>query len=157
MDAEELFALEREGRPIGTCSLHANPEPPSGYPREVWQPDQADEILRGALPGRSASRLGSDANAAPWGFDMGSRFYGDVRKRGRRDFEAVVGAVVEICQTPLSRRNPRVKPLEGHGGRLWRYRVGDDWRLVYEPDRARRVVRLLHFGPRGDVYKSLAP
>ena len=157
MDAEELFALEREGRLIGTCSLHANPEPPSGYPREVWQPDQADEILRGALPGRSASRLGSDANAAPWGFDMGSRFYRDVRKRGRRDFATIVGAVVEICRAPLSRGNPRVKPLEGHGGRLWRYRVGNDWRLVYEPDGARRVVRLLRFGSRGDVYKSLAP
>ena len=33
MDAEEFFALEREGGLIGTCSLHANREPPSGYPR----------------------------------------------------------------------------------------------------------------------------
>ena len=157
MDAEGLYALEREGGPIGTCSLHANREPPSGYPREVWQPYQADEVLRGALPGRSASRFGSDANAAPWGFDMGSRFFGDVRRRGKRDFGSIVGAIVEICQAPVSRSNPRVRPLEGHGGRLWRYRVGEDWRLVYEPDGARRVVRLLRFGPRGDIYKSLAP
>ena len=156
MDAEELFALESEGGRIGTCSMHANAEPPSGYPREVWQPDQAEEVLRGALPGRSGGRFSSDANAAPWGFDMGSRFYGDVKKPVRRDFQTIVGAVVEICQAPLSRRNPKVKRLEGHGGRLWRYRVGHE-RLVYEPDGARRVVRLLRFGPRGDVYKSLPP
>ena len=152
MEAEELFALEREGGRIGTCSLHALPEPPSGYPREVWQPDQAEEVLRGALLRQAGT--GVDPTAAPWGFDMGSRFYGDVKRRGRKDFRTIVGAVVEICQSPLSRRNPRTKPLEGHGGRLWRYRVGDD-RLVYEPDGARRVVRLLRFGPRGDVYKSL--
>ena len=154
MEAEELFALEREGGRIGTCTLHAKPEPPPGYPREVWQADQAEEVLRGALPGHSPSRFEADANAAPWDFDMGSGFYGDVKSRGRRDFPRIVGAVIEICQAPLSRRNPRTKPLEGHGGRLWRCRVGED-RLVYEPDARRRVVRLLRFGSRGDVYKSL--
>lgn len=155
MEAEEIFALEREGGLIGTCSLHASREPPSGYPREVWQPDQAEEVLRGALPDRSGSRFGSDADAALWDFEMGSRFFGDVKSRGRRDFGTIVKAVVETCQAPLS-RNPQVKRLEGHGGRLWRYRAGDD-RLVYEPDEARRVVRLLRFGARGDVYKSLSP
>ena len=154
MDAEELFALESQGGRIGTCSLHANAEPPSGYPREVWQPDQAEEVLRGALPNRSASRRSADLNAGPWAFDMGSRFYGDVKAPNRRDFRAIVRAVVEICQAPLSRRNPRVKRLEGHGGLLWRYRVGED-RLVYEPVEARRVVRLLRFGSRGKVYKGL--
>ena len=157
MDAEQLFALESEGGGIGTCSLHAQAEPPSGYPREVWQSDQAEEVLRGGLPGHSGNGFGTDANEAPWSFDMGPRFYGDVKRRGRRDFQAIVEAVVEVCRAPLSRRNARVKRLEGYGGRLWRYRVGEDWRLVYEPDGARRVVRLLRFGPRGDVYKSLSP
>lgn len=155
MDAEELFALEREGTRIGTCSLHASAEPPSGCPREVWQPDQAEEILRGALPGRPGSQPGPDENTASWSFDMGSRFYSDVKSRGRRDFGTIVKAIVEICQSPLS-QNRRVRPLEGHGGRLWRYRAGED-RLVFEPDRGRRVVRLLRFGPRGDVYKGLSP
>ena len=155
MDAEELFALNGERTRIGTCSLHASPEPPSGYPREVWQPDQAAEVLRGGLPGYSGGRLGSDANATPWAFDMGSRFYGDVKRRGRRKFPRIVPAVIEICHAPLSRESATVKPLEGRGGRLWRYRLGENWRLVYEPDAAQRVVRLLRFGPRGDVYKSL--
>ena len=152
MDAEELFVLEGEGRRIGTCSLHANPEPPSGYPRELWQPHQAEEVLRGALPGLSGSS--ADAGEGLWDFDMGSRFYADVKSRGRRDFGTIVGAVVDICRAPMSRRNPGVSRLEGHGGRLWRYRVGED-RLVYEPDGARGVIRLLRFGSRGDVYKGL--
>ena len=155
MDAEQLFALESQGERIGTCSLHQDEVPPSGYPREVWQPDQAKEILRGAIPGPSEIRVASDAKEAAWGFEMGSRFFGDVKRRGRRDFGTVVGAVMEICQAPLAAQtNPRLKRLEGHGGRLWRYRVGDD-RLVYDPDGARRVVRLIRFGPRGDVYKGL--
>ena len=156
MEPEELFALEREGGRIGTCSLHAIPEPPSGYPREVWQSDQAEHALRGALLQQAGSGFDGDPEAAPWGFDMGPRFYRDVKRRGRKDFRAIVSAVVQICQSPLSRRNPRSKPLEGHGGRLWRYRVGDD-RLVYEPDAPRHVVRLHRFGPRGDIYKSLSP
>ena len=62
--------------------------------------------------------------------------------------------MIEVCRAPMKPRGNAAKRLEGHGGRYWRYRLGD-LRLVYEPDPARRVVHLLRFGPRGDVFKGL--
>ena len=69
-------------------------------------------------------------------------------------FKEALRAVVEICNTPMYPRSNTVKRLSGHGGRPWRYRLGDR-RLVYEPDEVRRMVRLRRFGPRGDVYSDL--
>ena len=159
MTAEELRALGMRQTPqaegLGTCSLHRTGEPPAGYPREVWPPRQAEAVFRGAFAGRVSDGSSSDAKAAPWAFDMGTDFFGDIKKRGRRDFQKIVRAVVEICQAPVSGRNGSIKPLQGHSGRLWRYGIGGD-RLVYEPDQSRRVIRLLRFRSRGVVYKGLA-
>ena len=151
MDAEALFAMEREGGMVGTCSLHTTAEPPSGYPREVWGPDQAEQILRGAL-GPSPPSPRPSAQAQPWGFELGSRFYSDVKRRGKTGLPTIIEAIVEICRAPKSHRD--VESLQGHGGGLWRYRAGKD-RLVYEVDEARHVVRLSRFEARGDVYKGL--
>ena len=138
---DELIGLDPEhpSAEFGTCRLQRSTEPPSGYPTETWPVDMAREVLGGGNP-----------DAGPWQFTMTSRF----QREARSAFREALRAVVEICHAPMSARNNTVKPLSGRGGRLWRYRLGDR-RLVYEPDEARRVVRFLRFGPRGDVYAGL--
>lgn len=138
---DELIGLDPEHPTpeFGTCRLHRSTEPPPGYPTETWPVDMAQEVLGGGNP-----------DAGPWHFTMTSRFQREVRSA----FREALRAVVEICHAPMSARSNTVKRLSGHGGRLWRYRLGDR-RLVYEPDETRRVVRFLRFGPRGDVYAGL--
>ena len=138
---DELIGLDPEhaSAEFGTCRLQRSPEPPSGYPTETWQAHMAEEVLGGGNP-----------NAGPWQFTMSARFHRDARGA----FKETLRAVVEVCNAPMSPRGNAVRRLSGHGGRLWRYRLGDR-RLVYEPDPTRRVVRFLRFGPRGDVYSGL--
>ncbi len=49
---------------------------------------------------------------------------------------------------------PRVKKLDGFRA-LWRYRVAEDWRLIYGVDRKESLVTLLMIGHRGSVYERL--
>ena len=137
----ELIDLDREHpRPeFRTCRLQRSTEAPPGYPTETWPVDMAREVLGGGIP-----------DAGPWRFTMTSRF----QREARSAFTEALRAVVEICHAPMSARSNTIQRLSGHGGRLWRYRLGDR-RLVYEPDEARRVVRFLRFGPGGDVYCGL--
>lgn len=141
LDDDDLVGLEPHNPPtaFGTCQFHRSIEPPPDYPRETWHPDMAAEVLRGGVP-----------DDRTWSFSVTARFQSDAR----RAIEAAVSAVIEICRAPMTPRDNKIRRLEGHQGRLWRYRLGD-LRLVYEPDPAERVVLLRRFGPRGDVYKGL--
>ena len=143
LSEDELIALEPEDSPVefGTSHLHRSTEPPAGYPVETWQPHLAAEVLRYGNP---------DSRVGPWEFTMSERF----RRDAKGAFQETLRAVVEICAAPMSPRGSTVKRLTGHDGRLWRYRLGDR-RFVYEPDKDRRVVRLLRCGHRGDVYSGL--
>ena len=138
---DELIDLDPEHPPaeFGTCRLQRSTEAPPGYPTEMWPVYMAPEVLGGGNP-----------STGPWQFTMSARFQRDARAA----FKETLRAVVEICSAPMSPRGDAVKRLSGHGGRLWRYRLGDR-RLVYEPDPTRRVVRFLRFGPRGDVCSGL--
>ena len=138
---DELIGLgpEHPHPEFHSCRLRWSTEPPPGYPTETWPVDMAPEVLGGGNP-----------DAGPWQFTMTSRF----QREARAAFREALRAVVEICNAPMSPRGTAIKRLSGHGGRLWRYRLGDR-RLVYEPDEARHVVRFLRFGPRGDVYSGL--
>ena len=138
---DKLIGMDPENpsAEFGTCRLQRSPEPPFGYPTETWEAHMAEEVLGGGNP-----------NAGPWQFTMTARFQRDARAA----FRETLRAVVEVCNAPMTPRGDAVRRLSGHGGRLWRYRLGDR-RLVYEPEPTRRVVRFLRFGPRGDVYSGL--
>jgi mRNA interferase RelE/StbE len=47
------------------------------------------------------------------------------------------------------------EPLRGELAGLWRYRVRR-FRIVYAPDRAARVVRVVAVGPRRSIYEEVA-
>lgn len=66
-------------------------------------------------------------------------------------FDATSKAVEEIRQGPLSLRGNTIKPLSHDLKGKWRYRIGD-FRIVYEPDPDRKIVRLLDGGPRSGIY-----
>jgi mRNA interferase RelE/StbE len=62
--------------------------------------------------------------------------------------ELVLGKVRELARDPFGA--PHVKKLVGCVG--YRLRVGD-WRVIYDVESDRLVVRVLRIGSRGGVYE----
>jgi len=62
--------------------------------------------------------------------------------------ELVLGKVHELARDPFG--TPHVKKLVGCVG--YRLRVGD-WRVIYDVESDRLVVRVLRIGSRGGVYE----
>ena len=66
---------------------------------------------------------------------------GDVR-------ELVVSKIEGLARDPFGAAN--VKQLVGRPG--YRLRVGD-WRVIYDVESERLLVRVLKVGPRGEIYE----
>ena len=62
--------------------------------------------------------------------------------------EMVKSKIEALARDPFGAAN--VKQLVGEPG--YRLRVGD-WRVIYDVDSGRLVVRVLKIGPRGGVYE----
>lgn len=60
----------------------------------------------------------------------------------------------ELRTRPDQHDPPRIKRLQGYKN-LWRYRVADDYRLVYGVDISSRCVTMLMLGHRDKVYERL--
>ena len=60
----------------------------------------------------------------------------------------------ELRSRPDTADPPRIKKLSGYKS-LWRYRVSDEWRLVYKVDPSERLVTMLMVGHRGAIYDRL--
>lgn len=61
--------------------------------------------------------------------------------------ELVLGKIEGLARDPFGAAN--VKQLVGQPG--WRLRVGD-WRVIYDVQQKRLVVRVLRVAPRGGAY-----
>lgn len=69
-----------------------------------------------------------------------------------RDQEArILTRLHELESDPYA--PPNTKALEGRPG-LRSARVGD-WRIVYRPDEANGIVRVVVIAPRGEVYRLI--
>ncbi|MEN9316549.1 MAG: hypothetical protein RIS35_2942 [Pseudomonadota bacterium] len=62
--------------------------------------------------------------------------------------ELLTEKIEDLARDPYSAAN--VRQLVGRPG--YRLRVGD-WRVIYDVDDGRLVVRVLRIGPRGGVYE----
>ena len=69
-------------------------------------------------------------------------------KMPRNARDLVKAKLADLAADPAQARN--VKKLVGRPG--YRLRVGD-WRVIYELESGRLVVRVLEIGPRGGVYQ----
>jgi len=63
----------------------------------------------------------------------------------------VLEAIVYLTKEPLVGVGDTLVPLKNEEEK-WRYRIGD-YRLTYYPEEKNGVVRLLDFGPRGEIYR----
>lgn len=69
-------------------------------------------------------------------------------KRTRKRIKRVLEEL-EQAESPLFHQN--VKPLTGELKGDYRLRVGD-WRLLFTPDKEKKIIHLYAILPRGDAY-----
>lgn len=65
--------------------------------------------------------------------------------------QAVVSALEELEQDPVTPRGNTIKKMKGYTN-VYRYRLGD-FRLLYAAELRARMIQLLAIGPRGSVYE----
>ena len=152
-------------RPSREHCVSASMATPAGFPEEfapliaaqherhIWQPqhlgEDVREIVRGGNPDRSPSMERRDGGR--WEFTLAKEFRRDLKQRSHL-FEQSIAALMEVCDSPMSARSNTVKPLRNELRGMWRYRMGD-LRLIYQPDKDRRVVHFLGLKPRADAYE----
>jgi mRNA interferase RelE/StbE len=75
----------------------------------------------------------------------------DIRKLDKSTQKKAVAAIEMLAAEP---RPSGVKKLEGKE-KLYRIRVGKDYRIVYRIEDAKLIVLVLAIGNRKDIYRSL--
>ena len=136
----------RVGFRIGDCRFVFASQP---RPQPQHLGEDVREIVRGGNPDRSPSMERRDGGR--WEFTLAKEFRRDLKQRSHL-FEQSIRALMEVCDSPMSARSNTVKPLRNELRGMWRYRMGD-FRLIYQPDKDRRVVHFLGLKPRADAYE----
>jgi mRNA interferase RelE/StbE len=70
-------------------------------------------------------------------------------KLPKSDFQAVIGVMKDLAQTPRPRGIEKVKSTG-----LWRVRQGD-YRIIYAIDDNKHLVTIVRVGHRREIYRSL--
>ena len=140
----EAFKFEYEFRVALRTLWGAEPDEPTS---------QVPDALSYSLDISDVHFSLADPEPLPWSIAFTPTFRKAIATADRKLQGRVLSALTELSETPTTVHGDTRKPLSGELKGLWRYRFGD-YRLVYEPREANRIVVLVDFGSRGTVYES---
>ncbi len=86
-----------------------------------------------------------------WQITQKPAYLADFIELNRDLQQAVIAALKELEQDPITPRGDTIKKMKGYEN-VYRYRLGD-FRLLYAANLAARMINLLAIGPRGSVYQ----
>jgi mRNA interferase RelE/StbE len=86
---------------------------------------------------------------ASWRFEFTAKALRDLRHLDTGTRERLIAAIDGLAEIPL---RGDVRKLRGTTDE-WRLRVGD-WRVRYERDTTKRIIRVLQVLPRGRAYRD---
>jgi len=81
--------------------------------------------------------------------ELRHRVHRTLDKLPESDFQAVIGAIKDLAQTPRPRGVEKVKSTG-----LWRIRQGD-YRVIYAIDDNEHLVTIVRVGHRREIYRAL--
>ena len=111
--------------------------------RMLWNPGVAPPVC---------SRVRSTGEPS-WVIGMTREFIRSTQGVAKDLQGRILTAIREIVVDPMSPKGDTVKPMIADRKGFWRFRIGD-YRLVYLPNESTRIVTLIAFGRRGDIYKD---
>lgn len=71
-----------------------------------------------------------------------------LQKLSPKEYQKISKALHKLIKTDKS---PQVKKLSGKYRGSYRLRIGD-WRILFIKDDQRKIIHLLYFDSRGDIY-----
>jgi superfamily I DNA/RNA helicase/mRNA-degrading endonuclease RelE of RelBE toxin-antitoxin system len=86
-----------------------------------------------------------------WQITQKPAYLADFIELNRDLQQAVINALKELAQDPITPRGNTIKKMAGYHN-VYRYRLGD-FRLIYAAAPQARMIQLLAIGPRGAVYQ----
>jgi mRNA-degrading endonuclease RelE of RelBE toxin-antitoxin system len=125
---------------------------------EWWEtfPQLAHMLRRIWDPEYPVIEVEPDPELVGWNMGWSSTFRRDIEKADRKLQSRILLALDHISQAPVMTRGETIRPMSLGPKGLWRYRV-DDYRIVYLPDDARKLVTLVAFACRGQAAESQMP
>lgn len=162
LSTEELQRISAAGRGGYAAVTYFYPESGLAALREYWNRDIPPAAQDAVTHARYALRDDTAEDfsdicyslAAPdWYVGLSNEFLKSVKSIDGKVRGKVLDAIGKIGLDPITPHGDTVKPLSGSMYGLWRYRIGD-YRLVYFPDRSKKQVTLICFGPRASVYEQ---
>jgi mRNA-degrading endonuclease RelE of RelBE toxin-antitoxin system len=87
-----------------------------------------------------------------WTIAITAGFKDAITRLDKKLLGRVLEAITDLSAQPMQLRGDTVKPLQDSRKGEWRYRIGD-WRLIYRPVQPQRLIMLLAFDSRSDVYR----
>ena len=118
----------------------------------VYSPEEAVYILQAKWEGR---KIGNPVFARDydWTVTFSDEFEGHTSKLDKKLQGRILVAIMEVSKDPMAVKGDTQKPLGEQWKGCWDHRTGD-YRLIYFPDSENMTVKLVTFGPRGEVYKQ---
>src|SRR5690606_17492111 len=92
-----------------------------------------------------------DKHMTKWQIIQKPAYLSDFVELNKNLQQAVVTALRELEQDPITPRGNTIKKLKGYTN-VYRYRLGD-FRLLYAAKPEVKLLQLLAIGPRGSVYQ----
>lgn len=86
--------------------------------------------------------------------ELGSDFYKSIDACDRVMKARILEAIINLSKKPMISVGDTRKPLANYEYDFWRYRLGD-YRLIYLTNEQKKIVRLVAFGKREDIYEKL--
>ena len=87
--------------------------------------------------------------------ELGADFYKSIDAYDRVMKARILEAIINLSKNPMISVGDTRKPLANYEYDFWRYRLGD-YRLIYLTNEQKKIVRLVEFGKREDIYKKLS-
>ena len=125
---------------------------------EIWAPKAIFTFYQESLYKKeeSSDRPRFSRSGPPpieWSIAFTSTFRKSISGIDKKLQGRVLAAIAELSEKPALPHGDTKKPLNAELKGLWRYRVGD-YRLIYRPDEEKRMVVLLEFAARGEIYEA---
>ncbi len=86
--------------------------------------------------------------------ELGSEFCKSIDAHDKVMKAKLLEAMINLSKEPMISVGDTIKPLANYEYDFWRYRLGD-YRLIYLTNKDKKIVRLVEFGKREDIYKKL--
>jgi len=91
--------------------------------------------------------------APDWYIGFSNEFLKSIKGIDKKLQGRVLESLKVISESPLELNGNTVKPLGKQLKGLWRYRIGD-YRLLYKPDSESKLILILRFSHRKEVYEG---